>query len=115
MPVTTFDTLKYVRRLEQAGMPSALAEVQAEVLTEAFTVNLESLVTKEYLESTLNARFVEQRASMDTRFAEQDARLDTRFAELKAGFDSKFRTLYVMLGVIMGGVILPYLERVLAL
>lgn len=36
-------------------------------------------------------------------------------AELKAGFDSKFRTLYVMLGVVMGGVILPYLERVLAL
>lgn len=115
MPITTFDTLKYVRRLEQAGMPVELAEVQAEVLTEAFTVNLESLVTKEYLESRLDARFAEMKSYMDTGFAEQDSRVDTRFAELKADFDGKFRTLYVILGVIMVGVILPYLERVLAL
>lgn len=126
MPITTFDTLKYVRRLEQAGMSPELAEVQAEVLTEAFTVNLESLVTREYLESRLDARFAEQRAYIDTCFAKQDARIDSRFAdqegrvdtgfaELKADFDGKFRTLYVMFAVIMAGVILPYLERILAL
>ena len=111
MSITTFDTLKYVRRLEAAGMPSNQAEVQAEVLTEAFNVNLESLVTKDYLA----AQMAEQRAYMDTRFAEQDARFDTRFAELKAEFDSKFRTLYVMFSILMGAVILPYLERLLAL
>jgi len=75
MALTTFDTHKFVRRLEKAGMPLEQAEVQAEVLTEAFTVNLESLVTKEFL----NARFAEQDARIDTRFAEQDARFDTRF------------------------------------
>lgn len=88
-------------------MPSSLAEVQAEVLTEAFNVNLESLVTKDYLA----AQMAEQRAYMDTRFAEQDARFETRFADL----NSKIRTLYVMVSIIMAAVILPYLERLLAL
>ena len=100
MPITTFDTLKYFRRLEAAGMPSNQAEVQAEVLTEAFNVNLESLVTKDYLAAQM---------------AEQRAYMDTRFAELKAEFDSKFRTLYVMFSIMMGAVILPYFERLLAL
>lgn len=118
MPITTFDTLKYVRRLEKAGMASDLAEAQAEVLTEAFNVNLESLVTKDYLAAQMS----EQRAYMDIRFAEQDARIDkrfaemdARFAELKADFDGRFRTLYVMFSIMMGAVILPYLERLLAL
>ena len=56
MAVTAFDTYKFIRRLEQAGMPVEQAEVQAEVLMEAFTVNLEALVTKVYL----NPRFAEQ-------------------------------------------------------
>ena len=122
MSITTFDTLKYVRRLEAAGMPSSQAEVQAEVLTEAFNVNLESLVTKDYLA----AQMAEQRAYMDTRFAEQDAKFEKRFAEidaridslraeLTAEFDSKFRTLYVMFSIMMAAVILPYIERLFAL
>lgn len=115
MPITTFDTLKYVRRLEEAGMPSGQAEIQAEVLTEAFNVNLESLVTKDYLAAQLAAQMAEQRAYMDIRFAETrselDTKIDSRFAEL----DSKIRTLYVMVSIIMGAVILPYLERLLAL
>ncbi len=72
MPITTFDSLKYVRRLQQAGMPLEQAEVQAEVLTEAFTVNLESLVTNDHLD----ARIAEAEARMETRFAKVDARLD---------------------------------------
>ena len=77
MTLTTFDTHKFVRRLEKAGVPLEQAEVQAEVLTEAFNVNLEELVTKEHLA----ARFAEQNASVDTRFAEQNASIATRFAE----------------------------------
>ena len=77
MAITTFDTLKFVRRLEEAGVPARQAEVQAEVLTEAFNVNLDALVTKYYMA----ARFAEQTASIDTRFAEQTASIDTRFAE----------------------------------
>ena len=93
MAITTFDTLKFVRRLEEAGVPSAQAEIQAEVLTEAFNVNLESLVTKDYLESQLTARF-----------AEQDAKID-----------ANFRILLWMVGIVQAFVILPYLERMLAL
>ncbi len=86
MSITTFDTLKFVRRLEEAGMASSLAEVQAEVLTEAFNVNLDSLVTKDFL----SAEFAGQKAYVDTRFAEQNAYIDSRFAEQNAYIDTRF-------------------------
>ncbi len=89
MGMTTFDTLKFVRRLEGAGVPSEQAEVQAEVLTEEFNVNLDSLVTKDY---------------MAARFAEQNARID-----------SNFRIFVWTQAIIMATVIVPYLERMAAL
>ena len=89
MGVAGFDTLKFVRRLEKAGVSTEQAEVQAEVLTEVFTVNLESFVTKEYLAA--------------------------RLAELKADIDVKLRVLTIMVGIIMAAVIIPYLERLAAL
>ena len=99
MAISTFDTLKFVRRLEAAGVPAQQAEVQAEVLTEAFNVNLDALVTKDYLA----ARFAEQNASIDTRFAEQNAKID-----------SNHRIFVWTQAVIMAAVILPLLERLLA-
>ena len=104
MTITTFDTHKFVRRLEQAGMPTEQAEVQAEVLTEAFNVNLESLVTKDYFESRLEARF-----------AQQNARIDTRFAELEAKVGSNNRVFIWTQAIIMAAVIMPYLEKLMAL
>ncbi len=70
------------------------------MLAEAFNGNLESLVTKEFLA----ARFAEQRAYMDTRFAQQDAKID-----------SNFRIFTWAQAIIMAAVILPYLERLMAL
>ena len=87
MAITTFDTLKFVRKLEEAGVPVRQAEVQAEVLTEAFNVNLDALVTKDYLAA---------------RFAEQNARVD-----------ANFRILLWMIGIVQALVIMPYLERLL--
>lgn len=87
MAITTFDTLKFVRRLEKAGVPTEQAEVQAEVLTEAFTVNLEQLVTKDFLAA--------------------------RLAELKADFDVKLRVLTIMVGIVLAAVVLPILERLI--
>ena len=84
MAVSMFDTLKFVRRLEKAGVPTQQAEVQAEVLTEAFNVNLEELVTKDYLAA--------------------------RLAELKADFDVKFRVLTIMVSIVLAAVVLPLLE-----
>ena len=90
MGVTTFDTLKFVRRLEQVGVPSEQAEAQAEVLTEAFNVNLEELVTKDYLA----AQFAGQKAYVDTKFAEERAHMDKRFAEVYAYVDKSFAEVY---------------------
>ncbi|MEX0965035.1 MAG: hypothetical protein WDZ52_13445 [Pseudohongiellaceae bacterium] len=100
MAITTFDTLKFVRRLEEAGVPLKQAEIQAEVLTEAFNVNLESLVTKEFLAA---------------RFSEQNAAMGTRFAQLEAKVDTNFRFFLWTQAIVIAAVILPYLERLMAL
>lgn len=47
-------------------MPTEQAEAQAEVFTEALSVNKESSVNKEFLA----ARFAEQNARIDGHFAE---------------------------------------------
>ena len=107
-------------------MKLELAEVQAEVLTEAFNVNLESLVTKDFLAARFaeqgarfDARFAEQNARFDTRFAEQDARIDTRFAQVEAKLggkiDSNHRVFVWTQAIIVAAVLLPYLERLTAL
>ena len=64
MAAIAFDTLKAARRLKQAGVPEEQAEAQAEIMAEAFIFNIESLVTKNYL---------------DTHFNEFEARLDSNF------------------------------------
>ena len=50
MSSTTFDTLGYARRLEEAGFTRQQAEVQANALREVID---ERLVTKEYLDARL--------------------------------------------------------------
>lgn len=119
MALTTFDTHKFVRRLERAGMPLEQAEAQADLLTEAFTVNLESLVTKDHLDSRLDTRIAEQNASIDAHFAEQKAYMDTRFAELEARLsgkiDSNHRIFLFTQAIIIAAVVLPQLQRLMAL
>ena len=107
MGITTFDTLKFVRRLEEAGMTTELAEVQAQVLNEAFNVNLETLVTGDQL----SARFAEQDARIDKMFAEQDARIDARFARVEA----KIQFLIWSQAIITVAVLIPLFERMMAL
>lgn len=67
-------------------MPAELAELQAEVLSEAFNVNLESLVTRDYLA----AQFARQKAYVDTRFAAQKIVMDKRFTDQQAAMDNCF-------------------------
>jgi hypothetical protein len=78
-----FDTLKFVRRLVAAGVPEQQAEVQAELMAEAFVYNMDSLVTRDYLDARLEARFMEQDARIDTRFADVDVRFEHIQGELK--------------------------------
>ena len=86
MSALVFDTLKYTRRLMEAGVPKQQAEVQAETMAEAFVFNVDALVTRDYLD----ARLGEQDARIETRFTEQDARIDQRFAEQDARIDKRF-------------------------
>ena len=88
MSAVAFDTLKAARHLIAAGMPTKQAEAQAEVMAEAFVFNMDSLVTRDYLD-----------ARLDGRFAEQEARIDV----LTSDMNGKFRLIYWMLTALIGG------------
>lgn len=141
MAAIAFDTLKFARKLKDAGVPENQAEAQAEIMAEAFLLNMDALVTTDYLDARfaeqdarMDTRFVEQDARMDIRFAEHDARLDTRFVEhdaridvrftdLDARFaridirfaemDGKFRLLTWMLAVVMASTVIPAVNKLL--
>lgn len=59
MSSVTFDTLKYARRLKQAGVPDKQAEAEAEALAEVFESQLNELATKSDLRE-MEARLVGQ-------------------------------------------------------
>ena len=77
------------------------------MLTEAVNVNLDALVTKDYLA----ARFAEQKSYTDTKFEQ----VNVRFAEQDAKTNANFRIQLWMIGIVQAFVILPYLEWLLAL
>lgn len=97
MATLAFDTLQYARRLKSAGVPEQQAEVQAELMAEAFGFYADNLVTRDYLDARLDAlesrisqRFAEQDARWEQRFSEQDARIDERFAEQDVRWEQRF-------------------------
>ena len=55
MALATFDTHKFIQRLQKTGMALPLAKILAEVFAEAFNVNVESLTTKVFLDTRLAA------------------------------------------------------------
>jgi len=57
--VIAFDTLAFVKRLREAGVPEAQAEVQAEAIAEVINDHIE---TKQYLD--LRLRELEMRLSL---------------------------------------------------
>ena len=103
MSAIAFDTLKFARKLKEAGVPEPQAEAQAEILAEAFLHNLDEMVTRDYLDARI-AEFqtrIETRltSSFNERFAAVDNHLneiDKRFVEI----NGKFRMLYWMLALI---------------
>ena len=94
MAAIAFDTLKFARRLKEVGVPEAQAEAQAELMAEAFVYNMDSLVTKDYLDECL-----------DARFAAQDVRLEKRFA----GIESDLKIQRWMLAAIAASTVIPAL------
>ena len=122
MTTLAFDSLRYARRLREAGVPEPQADVQAELMAEAFGFYADNILTKDHFEGVLDAkldsrfaehgarfekrfsdidrqfseidrRFSEQDAKFEKCFAEQNAKLDKRFAEQDAKFEGRFSKL----------------------
>jgi hypothetical protein len=83
MAAVAFDSPKCAQRLKDAGYTDKQAEVQAEIMTETFVSNIDSLVTKDHL----------------------DARLQTLSTEIKG----EFRLIYWMLAIVIASTVIPTL------
>ena len=93
MAALNFDTLEYVKQLTDAGVERQVAEIHAITVGRAMGMYVDNLVTKGYLDATLDARFAEQDLRIEKRFAEQDAKFEKRFAEQDAKFEKRFNAL----------------------
>ena len=97
----------------EAGMPQRQAEAQAEVMAEAFVFNVESLVTNDYLEACLDARFLAQDAKFEKRFADSEKRVAKLEAKMDLSFsevNGKFNLIYWMLAVVIASTTVPALH-----
>ena len=94
-----FDSLKFARRLKEAGVPDNQAEAQAEVMAETFGFYIDNLVTKDYLDARLDARLLEQDARIDARLAEQDIRIEARFSQQDLYIEQRFSRIDVKLNM----------------
>jgi len=113
MATMAFDSLRYARRLREAGVPEPQADAQAELMAEAFGFYAENILTRDHFTDVVNARFAEQDAKLevletkiDKRFAEQDAKFDQRLAR-------QDRTLSLhtwMLGLLVVVLVIPQLQ-----
>jgi hypothetical protein len=103
-----FDTLDYARKLEQAGVPVAQAELQAKALGEALVGAVATRGDLAAFESRLDVRF----AKIDARFEQMEAKIAARFEqmeakivsfsnELKLELGGRIDTLRWMLGVVV--------------
>ena len=87
MAAVAFDTLKFPRRLKEAGVPEAQAE--AELMSEAFVFNRDALVTRDYLDERLDRAIagVNHRIdAVDLRLSGHADRFDHLEARMAAGF-----------------------------
>ncbi|MCR9184239.1 MAG: hemolysin XhlA family protein [Halieaceae bacterium] len=79
MATLAFDSLRYARRLREAGVPEPQADAQAELMAEAFGFYADNIVTRDYLDAVLRAGFGEQTQRferIETRLDTSDTRLD---------------------------------------
>lgn len=70
MATIAFDTLKFAKRLKDAGILPAQAEAEAEALAEVLEVNLKDLATRKDLmrmEERLTERFESKMAQLEQR------------------------------------------------
>ena len=90
MPALKFDTLDYVKQLTSAGVEAQVAEIHAMTMKQAFGMYIDDVITKDYLDATLDARFAEQDVRWESRFAEQDLKMEQRFAKQDLKIEQRF-------------------------
>lgn len=108
MSSLAFDSLRFARRLKEAGVSDEQAEAQAELMAEAFGFYVDNLVTKDYLDTRLS----ELNAQLETRFSERDVRLEARFSQQDlyieqrlSGLDVKLNVMAAMLALVAASVV----------
>ncbi len=121
MSALSFDSLKFARRLKEAGVPVKQAEAQAEVMAETFGFYVDNLVTRDYLDAKLDARFAEQDTRIEARFAQQDSLIEARFSQQDlymeqrlSHIDTKLNVMAAILTVIAASVVPLALGTLLA-
>ena len=107
MAALNFDTLEYVKQLTDAGVERQVAEIHAITVGRAMGMYVDNLVTKGYLDATLDARFAAQDAKFEKRFAEQDAKFEQRFNKS----ESDMRVLKWGQALVIGAVLLPQIAK----
>ena len=93
MQAIKFDTHTYVKELTGAGVTPEVAEIHAMTVAHAFGMFIDGVVTKDYLDATLDARFAAQDAKFEKRFDAIDQRfvvLETKFDKRLAAIDQRF-------------------------
>jgi hypothetical protein len=78
MAIATFDTLKFTKALQAAGVPDKQADAQANALSEAFQLNFKDVATKD----DIRLAVAELRSGISSEFAG----LKGEFASLKSDF-----------------------------
>jgi hypothetical protein len=84
-----FDTHTYVKELTGAGVTPEVAEIHAMTVAHAFGMFIDGVVTKDYLDATLDSRFAAQDAKFEKRF---DA-IGQRFVDLEMKFEQRFASI----------------------
>ena len=126
MAAIIFDVREAERRLRAAGASEELAEATADLMSKAVLLNLDALVTKDYLDARLGpleSRLgqVESRlgqlesrfGQLDVKFRDIDARferVDARFNQLATEMNGSFRLIHALLAILMAGVFIPQFQ-----
>ncbi|MBF0154717.1 MAG: hypothetical protein HQL64_13330 [Magnetococcales bacterium] len=107
-----FDTLKFAKRLKEAGVPETQAEVQAELLAEALAERLASKEDVAALDGKIEVRVKELDGKIELRVAELrrdikevEANLKRDIKELDVKLETRLKELELRMVVKTGGMI----------
>ena len=102
MAAVGFDTLKYAKGLVEVGLPQAHAERQAQMMAEVLELNLDNLVSKDFLD----ARLTGLEKNMELQFSAMDSKWENRFSVLT----SDLRVVKFGMGIGFTVLIIPQLQ-----